>query len=45
MKEIVLIPAYKPDKEMCSLAKDLNTRGFDVLIVNDGSGGLICILL
>ncbi|MBO7216321.1 MAG: glycosyltransferase [Clostridia bacterium] len=38
MKEIVLIPAYKPDKEMCSLAKDLNTRGFDVLIVNDGSG-------
>ena len=38
MKEIVLIPAYKPDEEMCSLAKDLNTRGFDVLIVNDGSG-------
>lgn len=38
MKEIVLIPAYKPDKEMCSLAKELNTRGFDVLIVNDGSG-------
>ena len=38
MKEIVLIPAYKPDKEMCSLAKELNTCGFDVLIVNDGSG-------
>ncbi len=38
MKEIVLIPAYKPDKEMCSLAVALKNSGFDVLIVNDGSG-------
>lgn len=38
MKEIVLIPAYKPDEEMCFLAKTLQQQGFDILIVNDGSG-------
>ncbi len=38
MKEVVLIPAYKPDNEMCNLARKLQNCGFDVLIVNDGSG-------
>ncbi len=38
MKEVVLIPAYKPDSEMCNLARKLQDCGFDVLIVNDGSG-------
>lgn len=38
MKETVLIPAYKPDEEMCALVKELHAEGFDTVIVNDGSG-------
>lgn len=38
MRETVLIPAYKPDEEMCNLVKELHAEGFDTVIVNDGSG-------
>lgn len=39
MKEgIVLIPAYKPDKELVKLARDLKDKGFKIVVVNDGSG-------
>ena len=35
---IALIPAYQPDSRLTGLAKELNGRGFTVIIVNDGSG-------
>lgn len=35
---IVLIPAYKPDKELINLAKGLHDEGFKIVVVNDGSG-------
>ncbi|MBE6881356.1 MAG: glycosyltransferase [Ruminococcaceae bacterium] len=35
---IALIPAYKPDKLMLSLIDELTTNGFEIVIVNDGSG-------
>ena len=39
MKEgIVLIPAYKPDKELLKLVKGLKDEGFKIVVVNDGSG-------
>lgn len=39
MKEgIVLIPAYKPDKELLNLAVCLKEKGFKIVVVNDGSG-------
>lgn len=39
MKEgIVLIPAYKPDKELVNLAVGLKEKGFKIVVVNDGSG-------
>lgn len=38
MKEIVLIPAYKPDEKLIALLRELKSAEFDVLIVNDGSG-------
>lgn len=39
MKEgIVLIPAYKPDKELLNLAVGLKEKGFKIVVVNDGSG-------
>lgn len=38
MKEIVLIPAYKPDEMLITLVKELNNAHLDAVIVNDGSG-------
>lgn len=35
---IALIPAYKPDRKLISLAEELDSLGFSVVIVNDGSG-------
>lgn len=37
MKAAVLIPAYKPDKNMMTLLSELQNKGFYVLVVNDGS--------
>ena len=34
----ILIPAYKPDHLMIELLKKLKDEGFDILVVNDGSG-------
>lgn len=39
IKRIALIPAYEPDAAMNEVAKGLKEKGFDVLIVNDGSDG------
>lgn len=35
---IALIPAYEPDLKIKSLAEELSDRGFDLVIVDDGSG-------
>lgn len=37
-KRIALIPAYKPDKELIKVAKDLTNSNLTVIVVNDGSG-------
>jgi len=33
----VLIPAYNPDEKLISIVEELTTRGFYIVIVNDGS--------
>lgn len=38
MKEIVLIPAYRPDQCLCRLVEELSREGFGILVVDDGSG-------
>lgn len=35
---IALIPAYEPDDRLIGLTADLRERGFDIVIVDDGSG-------
>lgn len=37
-RTIALIPAYEPDAKIKVLTKELNERGFNVVIVDDGSG-------
>ncbi|MEE8885407.1 MAG: bifunctional glycosyltransferase family 2/GtrA family protein [Eubacteriales bacterium] len=37
MKRIALIPAYEPDTRMTGMVVNLKNRGFDVVVVNDGS--------
>ena len=34
----ILIPAYKPDNLMIELLTNLKREGFDIVVVNDGSG-------
>ncbi len=38
MQDVILIPAYKPDKAMLTLVEELSESGFRILIVDDGSG-------
>ena len=35
---IALIPAYEPEQKLVRLAADLKKRGFDIVVVDDGSG-------
>ncbi len=35
---IALIPAYEPGDKLISLAAELKERGFDIVVVDDGSG-------
>ncbi|MBR7088006.1 MAG: bifunctional glycosyltransferase family 2/GtrA family protein [Mogibacterium sp.] len=35
---IALIPAYEPDRNMLGVIADLGKKGFDVVVVDDGSG-------
>lgn len=35
---IALIPAYEPDMGLVKLVQDLNKKGFEIVIVDDGSG-------
>ena len=35
---IALIPAYEPEQRLISLVDELKKRGFDVVVVDDGSG-------
>lgn len=36
--DLVLIPAYEPDESLIELCKQLSDEGFEVLVVDDGSG-------
>lgn len=36
--DVVLIPAYEPEKVLIQLSAELKAEGFFVLVVNDGSG-------
>ena len=38
MKKIALIPAYEPDDKMIDLIGQLHRMGYDVVVVDDGSG-------
>ena len=38
MQKIALIPAYCPEDRMIWLIKELETRGFAVVVIDDGSG-------
>lgn len=38
MQKIALIPAYCPEDRMIGLIKELDTRGFAVVVIDDGSG-------
>ena len=38
MQDVILIPAYQPDKAMLTLVDELAECGFKILIVDDGSG-------
>lgn len=35
---IALIPAYEPDRKMLGVIADLGKKGFDIVVVDDGSG-------
>ncbi len=37
MKTVVIIPAYDPDEKLKILTDELKTKGFDLLVVDDGS--------
>ena len=38
MQKIALIPAYCPEDRMIGLIKELDIRGFAVVVIDDGSG-------
>ncbi|HPZ24041.1 MAG TPA: bifunctional glycosyltransferase family 2/GtrA family protein [Bacilli bacterium] len=38
MNKIALIPTYEPDEKLIKLVDDLVDNGFDVIVVDDGSG-------
>ena len=38
MKTTVIIPAYEPDEKMRELVFSLKEKGFDILLIDDGSG-------
>ena len=38
MKNLVVIPAYKPDEALISLAQRVRELGYELLTVDDGSG-------
>lgn len=35
---IILVPAYEPDNRLVKLVTDLSKEGFDIVVINDGSG-------
>ena len=35
---IALIPAYEPDVKILGLTDELREKGFDIVVVDDGSG-------
>ena len=36
--KFAVIPAFEPDEKLMELARELKRRGFEVLVINDGSG-------
>ena len=39
-RQFALIPAYKPNENLISFIQSLETRGLEVVVVNDGSGAV-----
>lgn len=37
-KRIALVPAYEPDEALNNVAEELKENGFEVVVINDGSG-------
>lgn len=37
-RTIALVPAYEPDEKMLTLIDELKTKGFEIVVVDDGSG-------
>lgn len=38
LEYIALIPAYEPDEKLTEVVRDMRSKGFDVVVVDDGSG-------
>lgn len=38
VKRIAIVPAYEPDSALNDVAAELKENGFDVVVINDGSG-------
>ena len=38
MTTVALVPSYEPDERLVEVARDLSERGFDVVVIDDGSG-------
>lgn len=38
MDTVILIPAYKPDEALVATVTELSEKGYDILVVDDGSG-------
>ncbi len=38
MTDVVIIPAYQPDKALVNLVNEINESGFGIIVVDDGSG-------
>ena len=38
IRTIALVPAYEPDTKMLTLIDELKTKGFEIVVVDDGSG-------
>ena len=38
IRTIALVPAYEPDEKMLTLIDELKTKGFEIVVVDDGSG-------
>ena len=38
MQKTVVIPAYQPDEKLIALVRGISRKGWELLVVDDGSG-------